>query len=202
MSGTKPNFRTGDPGVEPNLATLMSYDNIFVALMPPEAVIRQATRIADTLRHRYDLDGRLRPLHVTLFNPIEKTPWPETIIPSVIEAMDILHFDLFPIVLDQVMSFKVREGWAIVLVSSRRNDLLLDAQRKTMEVFRHPGLELGRKQAFTPHMTLFYSHREIGRQMLEAEVRWTTSEAYLIRSLVGQTKYIQLWPRLDRPHDH
>lgn len=190
--GLEGNFREGRPrlGSRPLLS---QRDNLFIGLRPPEAAEMQAIAIADDIKSRNAVAGRLRPLHVSMFNPLAKEPLTNALVLDLKEALSTIRFEPFLLTLDQVVTFRNDKGWTIVLCCRERNDAIFELQQSIVQACQPPGIDLCSKQAFMPHMTLFYSRKAIGEHAVTDAVRWTVSEFWIIRSLVGKTRHVPLW---------
>jgi RNA 2',3'-cyclic 3'-phosphodiesterase len=100
------------------------------------------------------------------------------------------------VVFDRVMSFRGKSGNRPLVLRGDDGLAALTAFQQVLgEAMMKAGLWRWAKPNYTPHVTQLYADRGIAEQVVE-RVGWTVREFVLVRSLLGQTRYIPLarWP--------
>ncbi|MDB5522469.1 MAG: hypothetical protein JWM58_232 [Rhizobium sp.] len=182
-----------DLGRRPPRVVSEPSNNLFAALQLQKSLFGQAKYIATDLMARHGIAGRMRPWHVTLFNPLEKEPLSEALVLYLKEAFSTVNAAGFQLVLDRAKSFKVHGGWAIVLCCSQCPEAIFALRRKIVEAYQQPGLDVADRKAFTPHMTLFYTSKRMPELQIREPITWTVREFSLILSLWGKTRHEEQW---------
>lgn len=181
------------PGFNQNRA------NLYVVLAPPAPVAAAVTAVANDVKQRRKLKGRLRreeTFHVTLVTlpRLDAPPGPaDRIVVAIGSVLSQMQFDPIEISFDRVESFDGGSRRPIVLTSSSRNEALFELERRLHEklhIPRLPGLP------FKPHLTMIWDRVGIPRLELEEPVRWIAEKPSLIFSHVGKSKYDWLWPEV------
>jgi 2'-5' RNA ligase len=99
----------------------------------------------------------------------------------------------FDVAFDRTVSFRGRPGQRpFVLVGPDGPSPLQSLRRQMVEAMRRTGLKGRARNAFTPHVTLWYGESEIAEHPIEP-IGWTLREFVLIHSLHGHT-HLARWP--------
>lgn len=171
--------------------------NLYIVLAPPEPVAAQVTVLANDLKQLRKLRGRLRreeTFHVTLVTlpRLEVPPKPtDRIIAAIGAVLSQMQFDPIEISFDRVESFDHGSRRPIVLSSSRRNEALVELERRLHEklhIPKMPGLP------FKPHLTMIWDRASIPKLELTEPIQWIADRPSLIFSHVGKSKYDWFWP--------
>jgi 2'-5' RNA ligase len=171
--------------------------NLYVVLGTPEPVAARITALANEVRQRRNLTGRLRrenTYHVTLVTlpRLEAPPKPtDRLVVAIGAVLAQMRFEPIEISFDQVESFGDGARRPIVLTSRRRNKALFELEsrlREKLHIPAMPGLP------FKPHLTMIWDRVGIPRLELEEPIQWTVDKPSLIFSHVGKSKYDWLWP--------
>ena len=168
--------------------------NVFFAFQPEQASAETAISEAYRLKRENRLSGRplnSENLHVTLF-PF----WKGNIVPSDLAEVasgyaQAIRGSAFEVVFDMAMSFRRKQGYCLVLGSTRGAADIYALQRQFVGRFQG----IIRAGSLTPHMTLLYTDKFVYKQPVEP-VRWTAREFVLIQSFVGQGRHQVMahWP--------
>jgi len=170
-------------------------DSLFFALQPDPAAAGRAVELAEGLRAVHDLKARAtgaQRLHVTLHHL--GSPTEETVARALGAAAD-LESPAFEVCFDRVASFESRARKRPLVLLSRQAMRPLQAFRSALGAsLRLHGLAAD-QGAFTPHLTLLRDAHAVPEQSV-APLGWKAREFVLIRSVIGQGRYVVLgrWP--------
>ena len=195
MSHAQPEFDLGGNGsnTSPPLTSKGKVD-LFLALQPPEPADRQMKETADDFMSRLNVVESIRPAHVTLLKLGKRSEFSTLDLAALMEQLSTVQLEPFMLKFDDIMSFRSKEEKPpLVLCCSRPNKLLLELHRKIIEALSQPGIESESVQAFTPHMTLFYTQQTVLRQPLNAPIRWLVQDFHMIWSHSGERRHESLW---------
>ena len=181
---------------------LVEAASVFFAIYPDANDAARATSIAEELRGRLGLSGRLRPLHVSLHYLGDRAMLPDSKIEAACRIAASIAFPPFEITFDRVTSFG-SGGNAPVVMRGTDDVTALVGFWQTLGLALQKEKILKRLGAcFVPHMTLLYNPRRIDERAIEP-FRWTAREFRLVQSRVGQGEHVTLarWPLdgQDRP---
>lgn len=171
--------------------------NLYVVLAPPEPVAEKVTALANEIKQRRNLKGRLRreeTFHVTLVTlpRLEAPPRPtDRIIAAISGVLSQMQFAPIEVSFDRVESFGEGARHPIVLSSSRRNEALLELERRLREKLHLPQFP---GQPLKPHLTMIWDRSSIPTRELEEPIEWIAEKPSLIFSHVGKSKYDWFWP--------
>ena len=180
------------PGFQyPSVAT----DKLFLAFVPPAAVIRSIGNLTQQLREDHRLRGKpLAPscLHVSLHALGMYHGMPAGLVETVDTAASSVALPPFDIHFDRALSFaNKRAARPFVLRSSREIAALNAFHRVLGDAMSRAGLGRWVTWHFTPHMTLLYDRQVVDEHPVET-VSWTVKEFVLVHSFVGQGKHLHL----------
>jgi 2'-5' RNA ligase len=173
--------------------------NLYVVLAPPATVSARITELANDVKQRRKLKGRLRreeTFHVTLITlpRLETPPKPtDRIILAIGSVLAQMQFEPIEITFDRVESFDGGSRRPIVLTSSRRNKALFELEERLHDKLHIPRLP---GQPFKPHLTMIWGQIGIPKMKLDEPVQWVSEKPSLIFSHVGKSKYDWLWPEV------
>ncbi len=174
-------------------------DRLFFALMPNDAAAAQAQALAldcsQAQAVKLKANARER-FHITLFHVGDYAGLPTHVLERACQAAGQVLAAPFEVRLDRLSSFKggPRRIPLVLMSDTPRN--LIDFHELLQAQLHKAGLaEPGPKRAFRPHLTLLYGQHAVPSQQIEP-LSWTAREFVLIRSLIGQGRYIVLnrWP--------
>lgn len=168
--------------------------DLFVGLRPSDTASRLSTDIAEDFMRRFDVSEAVRPLHVTLSALGRHSRLSTLELAAKMEELSSVAVKPFMLVFDQIMSFdRHADKKALVLCCRQPNRSLLELQRRIIDVQKPPGIEDETRQAFTPHMTLFYTHQTVLRQPLKTPVEWCVRDFHILRSHIGECRHESMW---------
>jgi RNA 2',3'-cyclic 3'-phosphodiesterase len=166
--------------------------NLFLGIFPDSCTARSIIELADTLRQKHGLRGRVRPvshLHVSLFFLGGVNDVPACAVEAISQVCKTVVAATHPFEISfiRLMSFHGRAGnHPLVFVgdddgnqSVRKLQGLLGAKFLRGSSATHK---------FIPHLTLLYDRLELAPEPV-GPVFWTVKEIVLVRSEVGATKY-------------
>lgn len=171
--------------------------NLYVVLAPPEPVAARITALANDIKQRRKLKGRLRreeTFHVTLATlpRLEAPPKPtDRIIMAIGSVLAQMQFEPIEVTFDRVESFDGGSRRPIVLTSSLRNKALFELENRLHEKLHIPLLP---GLPFKPHLTMIWERAGVPKLELEEPIQWIAEKPSLIFSHVGKSKYDWLWP--------
>lgn len=174
-------------------------DRLFFALMPNEAAAAQAQALALDCSQAQGVKLRANArerFHITLFHVGDYTGLPAQVLDRARQAAEQVLASPFEIRLDGLSSFKGGPRRVpLVLMSNTPRDLMDFHERLQAQLHKAGLVEPGPKRAFRPHLTLLYGQHAVPSRQIEP-LSWTAREFVLIRSLIGQGRYIVLnrWP--------
>jgi 2'-5' RNA ligase len=194
MSRTQFEFDlTGGGGNNPPPAPKSRID-LFVGLQAPATAAGQAAEIAGDFMRRLGVAEEIRPPHVTLHGLGMHSRFSLMDLAAKKEELSSVAVEPFMLTFDQIMSFqRPHDKKALVLCCSQPNRYLIELQRNIADAQRQPGIDNESTQAFTPHLTLFYTDQMIMRQSLETPVRWLVRDFHIIWSHTGECRHESLW---------
>ncbi len=168
---------------------------LFVALFPDSRSANLIHGLAEEVRHRHHLGGKLRPLshfHITLRWIGDYVGIPGNVVEDVRHACETATARTAPfgISLDRVVGWGNGLGKHPLVLTGHgsHNDSLLEFQHslwKELIKNGHPG-KGGRD--FNPHITLLYDQKSIPEEAV-SPISWTVGEIVLIHSELGSTNY-------------
>jgi RNA 2',3'-cyclic 3'-phosphodiesterase len=184
-------------------------ERLFFALKPDVAACAAIAETARRLQRDLQLSGTLlaeEHLHVTLHHLGDYEHLPEELVSRACSAADdvvaLRCFKPFVLTLRSAFSFPPRDEPPPPLAARVEGDLLaLFALWETLgKYLRHAGVATrkNKRANFVPHVTLLYRGREKATSLIPT-ISWTVRDFVLTRSLIGQTKHIELekWPLID-----
>lgn len=171
---------------------------LFLALFPALEDARRCAEAGRALRERHALEGRVlaaERLHLTLQVIVKNTEaaCAAALVHTVRDATDgVCRWAPVPLTFDHALSFD--HSQAFVLRCDARSDAAVARLRDALGLaLRAAGLRAS--ASTTPHMTLLYSARSVGRQPI-APLCWTASRLVLVLSHVACThhEWLAEWP--------
>lgn len=174
-----------------------SGSNLFIALRPDAAAAVQARAIAHDIRAAYRVERQpqtLERLHVSMIGLGLGEALDESTVFQARAAIDSVRFEPFEIAFDSIMSFRSGPAFPVVLTLGYRSLPLIRLRDRLADALDGQGVDHSGRTGFEPHMTLLYHHAAIQPERLASPIVLTVDQAWLIHSLVGQTKYEFLWP--------
>ncbi|QTO47264.1 2'-5' RNA ligase family protein [Burkholderia latens] len=134
-------------------------------------------------------------LHVTLYSLGDFARLPGATLARACAAARRIDARSFRVTFDQLVSFNGRPGHCpLVLTGDAGLDQLVAFRQRLRGALGEAGLRVSRAR-FTPHVTLLYGQRRLGRYRIEP-ISWIVSEFVLIQSWLGRTRYdiVERWP--------
>ena len=173
---------------------------LFFAVFPDEAAALRIAALAQALREKHGLQGRvLRTdrFHVTLrhLGDFPGDLW-RSVADKAVRAADRIRGNAFDIAFDSASSFAThRQDRPFVLRSGIRSEPLHDLRARLGSGLRVPGSGVRVNADFVPHVTMLYDERMVASEAVKP-IAWTAREFVLVRSLLGQTRHEPLgrWP--------
>lgn len=174
-------------------------DVAFFAIFPDATAARTIGRVARNVRTAENLAGR--PLAHTRFHiSLCSLGLADALSPGDLRTASVVAAALgapaFPVCFDRLASFRVKKNdQPLVLLGHDGVADVIAFCRQLSDALKRRGLKVHSPARFTPHVTLLYD----GRRVIERpvpQVSWPVTEFHLIRSLVGQGRYLTLgrWP--------
>ncbi|RTL32637.1 MAG: 2'-5' RNA ligase [Burkholderiales bacterium] len=177
-------------------------DRLFFAFMPDAAAAHAAEALSLKLGGEQGIKPRAHAkerFHVTLFHVGDFDGLPLQTIGRACKAAEHVQAAPLPIRFDRVTSFRGAPRRLPVILLGHDEGGALDGFHDQLETQMHRAglVEPGARRRFTPHMTLLYGHQSVPEQAIEP-INWVAKEFVLIRSLIGQGRYIVMerWPLL------
>ncbi len=167
----------------------------FLMLRPPWPIAERFFWDAKALCQRARIVGNQRPCfipHITLLQIGGSLGRLDGgLLEAVDEALRMVRFPSFEIVLDEARSFETRKDCVpFVLEGAALTDV--EALRlASLGALRVRDLKVPARRNFTPHMTISYSRRRSPR-VDTSPFSWKASEFQLVESWAGLTKYVEL----------
>ncbi|KUZ18274.1 2'-5' RNA ligase [Burkholderia diffusa] len=186
---TLPGFDSRPPAAE---------HRFFFATMPDAET---ATRLAGIARQLHGGKPpksavlRAERLHVTLYPLGDFAYVPGATLARACAAAGRIDAPPLRVTFDEVVSFNGRPGHCpLVLTGSAGLHALIAFQQRLRVALGEAGLRVSSTR-FTPHVTLLYGERRLGRYTIEP-ISWTMFDFVLIHSWLGRTHYdvIGHWP--------
>jgi len=166
--------------------------NLFLSIFPDSGTARSIIKLADTLRQKHGLRGRVRPvshLHVSLFflGGVNDIPASAMEVIGQVCKTVVADTHIFEISFNRVMSFHERVGnHPLVFVGDDDGNQSVRKLQGLLDAKFLRGSHTTRK--FIPHLTLLYDRLKLAPKPVEP-VFWTVREIVLVRSEIGATKY-------------
>jgi len=169
--------------------------NLFLGVFPDEATARAVVELAEALRLKHGLPGRVRPqrhLHVSLYFLGQMEEVPPTLAEDAGRICGPVAAATGPFVINfnQVFSFHGRPGNhpCVLTGEERENEGIHRLHGALHAAFAggFPSNHPGRK--FIPHLTLLYDQKQLPPEPI-GPVYWTVKEIMLVCSEVGATRY-------------
>ena len=170
-------------------------DALFFALFPDEATAQRIAGLAQDQRAAHGFPGKALAtarLHVTLHFLGESVGLPGDLHARAASAGARVQAAPFPVVFDQVLSFKGREGHQPrVLCADGGNAALQDFRRQLGDALQASGFTVD--PGYEPHVTLLYD-KEAECNAVEP-IAWEVRQFALVHSLrgLGQYKVLECW---------
>jgi 2'-5' RNA ligase len=176
-------------------------ENLFFAVFPDAETAQRISEFSERFRNERALEGRViarQRLHVTLAFLGNRETVSDLDAQAAGRAGASVRLAPFDVLFDRIDSFSGREGHKPLIL---RADDGVDGLRRLRSELDRALPVAGVKPptgGYEPHVTLSYADQAVEMEPLEAPFRWTVSHFALVRSLVGQARYIPLdrW-RLD-----
>ena len=166
----------------------------FFALRPDDPAANAASAALQQLRYEQRLTGSVvkrENLHVTVFPFWECDEPPADLVEVASAGVQGILAKPVEITFDMVRSFRRKNGYTLVLGSTRGCAGLYDLQRRLV-MRLSPRATVG---SLTPHMTLMYPAQFVEKQPV-GPVRWRANEFVLIDSWQGLGRHdiVGRWP--------
>jgi 2'-5' RNA ligase len=173
-------------------------DAVFFCLYPPSDIAEHSRRLAANLRERHGLScplTRVRCLHISLLGFGHHKALSLATIAALRTAAASVTMPPFRVSLNLAMSFRGNPTWPFVLTGDEGVSGIEMFRQELIRALWKAGIKLRAKSDFVPHMTLFYSERDLGTRAVE-EMDWTVHGFCLVRSLYGHSRHVPLgqWP--------
>ncbi len=167
-------------------------ENLFLALLLDPALHEAVTRRVRLSARKHDFTGMpvaAERLHISLLN---FSPYRESLATKVNAIAAAVRFPPFEITLDAAMSFRIagRDRQPFVLTGERGVEGIRAFHRTLYDWFFGDDF-IGRKPPrITPHLTLLRDRQVVPKHALERPLSWTARDFVLVRSYVGQSRYV------------
>jgi 2'-5' RNA ligase len=173
-------------------------DAVFFCLHPPPEIAERVRRIAANLRERYGLSCpliRARCLHISLLGFGHHGALSQAAIAALRATAASVTMPSFRVSLSLARSFRGNPNLPFVLTGDEGVSGIAMFRQELIRALWKAGFKLRAKSDFVPHMTLFYSERDLGTRAVE-EMDWTVRDFCLVRSLYGHGRHVPLgqWP--------
>lgn len=164
--------------------------------MPDDTAAQSAQALSLRLCREQGIKPRadaIKRFHVTLFHVGDFNGLPDATLAQACKAAALVQAEPFQIRFDRVASFRgAPRRLPVILLGHDEAGALGGFHAKLEAQMHRAGLvEPGTRRRFTPHMTLLYGHQAVQEQGIEP-IGWLAKEFVLIRSLIGQGRYIVL----------
>lgn len=187
------------PGFEPLPKPAPPADNLFLAFVPPAAVVQLVGERTRQLRRDHGLRGKaLAPscLHISLHGLGAYHGIPGGLIDAVSAAVSPVSTPPFEIGFDRALSFTNKRAARPFVLRASRDMIALNAFHRALgEAVARAGLGRWVTRQFMPHMTLLYDRKLVDEHTIQT-VTWTVTEFVLVHSFVGRGRHdhIARWP--------
>lgn len=173
-------------------------DKLFLAFVPPAAVVQLIGELSRQLRRDHGLRGKpLAPscLHVCLHGLGGYNGVPSKLIDVASAAVSGVSAPPFEISFDRALSFYNKRAARPFVLRATHVGALKAFHRALGEAITRAGLGSWVARHFTPHMTLLYDRSLVEEHAIET-LSWTVTEFVLVHSFVGQGRHVHLarWP--------
>jgi 2'-5' RNA ligase len=169
-------------------------DRLFFAACPDPDAAAEIDRFSRRFAEDHGLAGRrISPdrLHVTLLFLGDFSDLPDTLLASAMEAAGRVRMRPFTAAFDRILSFRRRTpDRPLVLVGGDGVAGFRALRTHLIDAMTGEGLRASEAE-FTPHITLSYDAHTVEEQFVD-RFTWPVSEFRLLRSLIGQSRYIEL----------
>jgi 2'-5' RNA ligase len=169
-------------------------DRLFFAACPGPDAANEIDRFSRRFADEQGLAGRrLSPerLHVTLLFLGDFAGLPDPLLASAMEAAGKVRMRPFTAAFDRVISFRRRTpDRPLVLVGGDGVAGCRALRTPLVDAMTGEGLRASEAE-FTPHITLSYDDQTVEEQFVD-RLTWPVTEFRLLRSLIGQGRYIEL----------
>lgn len=176
-------------------ATAAPTDRLFFALVPDEAAGDRALTLAEEISAAQGLKlrvGARERFHITLFHVGDYAGLPAEVLARADQAAQQVSVAPFEVRLDTLLSFQGGPRRLPVVLMPGDPSPLAGLHAQLQSRLHRAGLvEPGPRRAFKPHLTLLYGHQPVESHSVDA-LCWQVREFVLIRSLIGQGRYIVL----------
>lgn len=174
-------------------------NRLFFAIFPVYGVATRIAQLAQRMRSDYGLTGL--PLgtvrfHVSLYGFGNYERLPEAVVADAKAVATSVTAQAFDVVFDRAMSFRSRRAQRPLVLRGDEGVAALKAFHQILcAAMARAGFGDQTQRYFTPHATLLYDNRSVPEHDIEP-ISWTVREFVLVRSLHGQSRYVQLmkWP--------
>ena len=155
---------------------------LFLALLPPEAPVREIAPIRDWFAPRRPVPDPQ--LHLTLL-PFPVYPnFPDSLAARLVAALSSIEMRSFRVIVDRLI---VAKGQG--LLNPSEAVLGLQSCRRTLAAaLLEEGVQPMKGKRFSPHVTLFYDDRPDLAEAVDP-ISWTAEEIVLVHSLVGRSEH-------------
>lgn len=174
-------------------------DKLFLAFVPPDAVVHLIGELTRQLRRDHRLGGKpLAPscLHISLHGLGTHHGLPLNLIEVVSATVSSVLVPPFEVSFDRALSFYNKRGTRPFVLRAGGDIVALNAFHRALgDALTKAGLGRWVSRHFTPHMTLLYDRQLVEEHVIET-VTWTVTEFALVHSFVGQGRHAHLarWP--------
>jgi 2'-5' RNA ligase len=174
-------------------------DRLFFGVFPPEPVQVRIIAIAEDLKAREGLRGRIHApdrLHVTLFHVGDYVGLPNGVVEKCTAAASALRFAPFEATFDRARSFSSQpRNRPFTLQGGEGVETLIVMREAFRTEMLKAGLQRECRGSFVPHVTLLYDDKAVEETPVPP-VSWTVENVMLVRSHLGQGRHehLQVWP--------
>ena len=170
-------------------------DNLFVAFIPPDAVVQLIGERTRQFRSDHGLRGTplaASCLHVSLHSLGAHNGLPPRLIDAVSAAVSTVSMPPFEIGFDRAMSFTNKRAKRPFVLRAGGDTAALNTFHRVLGgAMTNAGLGRWVSRHFTPHMTLLYDMQLVDEHAIET-LSWTVTEFVLVHSFVGQGRHVHL----------
>ena len=173
--------------------------NLFFALFPDADTAAELAGLGARLREQCGLKGHVLDadqFHVSLCHiGTYDGDVPEGILTQARRAAASIAVQPFDVTFDHARSIAGDHNKPFVLMSRERNSAIKSLQHALGQALTRAGLGRWVATAYNPHVTLLYDAHDVTMEHI-AKVAWTAREFVLVRSLIGESRYVRLdvWP--------
>jgi 2'-5' RNA ligase len=169
-------------------------DRLFFAACPDPDATAEIDRFGRRFADDHGLAGRrISPerLHVTLLFLGDFAGTPDPLLASAMGAASRVRMRPFTAAFDRIISFRRRTSdRPLVLIGEDGVTGFRALRAHLIDAMTGEGLRASEAE-FTPHITLSYNQQTVEEQFVE-RFTWPVTEFRLLRSLIGQGRYIEL----------